>query len=118
MCYKLDFRYQDMPDFVYEVFYPFGNYQSEFYDKFTIFIRSPSQTYYSDLFGSFILSPLDAWNLYERLFNEQQCPDCKKNDNDVLEAIPDHLMDLKTQFMTYYSIAYYNTINFFNDYIN
>lgn len=109
--------HKEIPDYTFEYFYPFGNYQEAGYDTFSLFIRSPSQCYYSELFGSFILTPEDAWKFYIQLLQEQQCPDCFRGEMDILESIPDHMASLELQFKHNYSKAYYNIINYYKNII-
>ena len=76
--YKMVFHPCDDHNYTYEYVYPFGNYKSEYYDVFSVFVQSPSQCYYSELFGSFLLTPCEAWTLYKTIFDSQQCPKCVK----------------------------------------
>ena len=104
----------EVHDFTYEYVYPFGNYKSEYYDKFGVFVQSPSLWYYSELFGSFLLNPDEAWTLYKYLFYNQQCQFCKRKDSEILEEIPDHLESFEEQFKAFYEVAYFNVVKYFN----
>lgn len=112
MCYCVTFAMKESPDYYYEYVYPFGNFNVEFMDNFSIFVRSPSQCYYNELFGSFVLSPAEAWRLYCLLLDFQQCPDCQKSSETILGSIPDHKESLEDQFKFYYEKALYNVLKY------
>lgn len=113
--YHISFSYKEVPRFTYEFFYPFGNYKSDYLNEYAIFVQSPSEYYYSELLGSFILSPGEAWEVYISVLRNQQCPDCFRDESVILEAIPDHKATLEEQFKSDYIKANYNVCNYYNN---
>lgn len=111
-CYCYDFVEKSVNNPCLELLYPFGNYKAPNFDLFSIFVYSPSQCYYNELFGSFILSPDEAWRLYVFLLDNQQCESCFRDGNVILESIPEHKASLGEQFKEFYSIAYFNVIKY------
>ena len=114
MCLYMSFERVEIPHPCCEYLYPFGNYQSEYYDSFSIFVHSPSQSYYNEIFGSFLLTPDEAWQLYHSLLDTQQVGSAFKDAAAILDPIPDHLSNLEMQFRLYYETAYYNILTKYN----
>lgn len=105
--YMIEFVQKCSPQCVNEMVYPFGNYKSDYFNTFLIYVKSPSQYYYTDIFASFILSSDEAWKLFKLLLDTQQVDDVKICPNRILEMIPDHLSTLESQFKKYYNLAMY-----------
>jgi hypothetical protein len=112
--YTFDYVQRPFDNVVTEVVYPFGNYQARFMSKFCIAVHSPSQFYYSDIFGSFILNSDQAYRLYYLLLTEQQVDVTNATPDNILSSIPDHLATLELQFKKFYELAYYNVITKIN----
>lgn len=99
---QFSFVYKEADTPTCEEFYPFGNLKCLNSDIFILWLHSPSEYYYSDIFGAGILTVDEAWDIYIQLMESQQDASF---DIKTIKDLGKNKKDAEVHFKKYYLMS-------------